>query len=145
MPVVYSNPSRDDTDEMSGAVIYDASKNESTGSYYYSDNPDVQALYGIQEKGWRGYAYRGMIINVEMAKKLARAGKLHLDVPEEAMGRIIGSKGSNINFVTANLRKKGVDVSKIILHPKTKEEMKITLDAIEKAIREQKSPSHDEQ
>jgi transcription antitermination factor NusA-like protein len=74
----------------------------------------MQALYGIQEKGWRGYAYRGMIINVEMAKKIARAGKLHLDVPEEAMGRIIGSKGSNINFVTANLRKKGVDVSKII-------------------------------
>jgi len=144
VPVVYSNPSRDDEDEMSGAVIYDASENKSIGAYYYGDNPDVQALYGIQEKGWRGSAYRGMVINVEMAKKLARAGKLHLDVPEEAMGRIIGSKGSNINFVTAKLREKGVDVSKIILHPKTKEEMKITLESVEKAIREQKKQSHDE-
>lgn len=142
VPVVYSNPSDDIT--MDYGRVYDAENSSITHGRYYEDDENVQALYGIQEKGWRGRAYRGMIINVEMAKKLAKSGKLHLDVPEEAMGKIIGSKGSNINAVTVKLKEKGVNVFKIILHPKSKEEMTIALEKIAKTIREQKGQTHEE-
>lgn len=128
---------------MNEAKIYNE---EGTSTYgrYHADDENVQALYGIQEKGWRGHAYKGLIINVEMAKKLAQKGKLHFNVPEEAMGKIIGRQGSNIQYVTEKLRKKGVNVSKIILHPKTKEEMSITLDTIKENIQKNKNNSYDE-
>lgn len=136
VPVVFRNP--DESHTMDGASIYLGENNVKTHTIYYDDNPKIQALYGVQEPGWSYSGYRGLVINVEMAKKIVRNGKLHLDVPEEAMGMIIGRKGSNINFVTKRLMEKGVDVSKIILHPKSKEEMQIRLENIEKAIQEQK-------
>ena len=136
VPVVYHDP--DFYEETNGARVYLGEKNVKTHAIYYDDNPKVQALYGIQEPGWSDSAYRGMAINVEMAKKLVKNGKLHFDVPEEAMGKIIGRNGTNINWVTEQLRKKGVNVSRIILHPKSKEEMAIKLESIEKAIQEQK-------
>lgn len=141
VPVVYSNPK--DNMSMNEAKIYNE---EGTSTYgkYYADDENVQALYGIQEKGWRGNAYKGLIINVEMAKKLAQKGKLHFNVPEEDMGKIIGKQGSNIQYVTEKLRKKGVNVSKIILHPKTKEEMSITLNTIKENIEKNKNKSYDE-
>jgi transcription antitermination factor NusA-like protein len=89
--------------------------------------------------------YEAGIINVAEARKRTREGKLHLDVPEDEMGMIIGRQGSNINAVTNILREKGIDLSKIILHPKSREEIKITLESIEKAVREQRNQSHDEQ
>ena len=48
-------------------------------------------LYEIEEKGWGyGPVYESGIINISEAKKRIRGGKLHLDVPKEAMGKIIG-------------------------------------------------------
>ena len=60
------------------------------------------------------------------------------------MGIIIGKQGSNINQVTRELREKGINLSKIILHPKSREEIKIKLESIKKAIKEQKAQSHED-
>ena len=110
----------------------------------FVENDDAVVLYEKQEKGWGyGPVYDAGIIYVPEAKKRTKGGKLHLDVPEDLMGMIIGRQGANINSVTAILKEKGIDLSKIILHPKAREEIKITLDNIEKAIKEQKAQSHD--
>ena len=72
----------------------------------------------MQEKGWRGYAERGMLINIPVAKRSMRNGVLHLYVPKSAMGKIIGTKGANISRTKEALRKKGLDGLKDIrLHP----------------------------
>lgn len=110
----------------------------------FVENEDAVVLYEKQEKGWGyGPVYDTGIIYVPEAKKRAKGGKLHLDVPEDLMGMIIGRQGANINGVTAILKEKGVDLSKIILHPKSRNEIKITLDSIEKVIKEQRVQSHD--
>lgn len=82
------------------------------------------------------------IINVDEAQKKIRGGKLHLDVPEEVMGKIIGRQRSNLNDVERILKEKGLEL-KIILHPKSREQIKVTLESIEKAIREQRAQSHE--
>lgn len=145
VPVVFSNPDFHNDDLMHGASIYDASTKNSTGSYYYSDNPDVQALYGIQESGWRGHAYRGMIINVEKAKEsVDKKGNLNLYIPDGTQGKIIGTGGMNIKFVKNQLRKKGVHFRDIKLVPvKVKDDPnddlpKITLDIMKAAIQRHK-------
>ena len=85
---------------------------------YYDDNPVCQYLYGIQEKGWRGRAERGMLINIPVAKRSLRNGILHLNVPKSAMGKIIGKKGANLKAVKEALRKKGLsELRDIRLHP----------------------------
>lgn len=142
VPVYFSNP--DFSGTMNLAKIYDAYDKRTVHGRYYSDEDCVQALYGVQEKGWQGYAYKGFLINVKLAKKLVRGGKLHLDVPQEDMGQIIGSKGGNINWVTEMLQDKGVNISKIILHPKSKDEMKTSLEEIKKAIDKNRSRENDE-
>ena len=109
-------------------------------------NDNAVVLFEREEKGWGyGPVHEAGIINVTEARKRTREKKLHLDVPEDVMGIIIGKQGSNINAVTSILREKGIDLSRIILHPKSREEIKITLESIEKAIREQKCQSYDEQ
>lgn len=106
----------------------------------FVENDDAVVLYEKEEKGWSyGPVYDVGIIYVPEARKNTKYGKLHLDVPEDLMGKIIGKQGSNINNVTNALKEKGIDLSKIILHPKSKEEIKITLQNIEKAIKEQKN------
>ena len=111
----------------------------------FVENDNTVKLYEIQCSGWSyGTVYETGIINVEEAKKNTKMGKLHLDIPEEHMGKIIGHKGSNINAVTEQLRQKGVDVSKIILHPKSKEEIKITLEKIEEAVKKQRSQTFED-
>ena len=96
-------------------------------------------MYKKKKKGWGyGPVYESGIINISEAKKRIRGGKLHLDVPKEAIGKIIGREGYNINKTTKELQEKGLDLSKIILHPKSKEEIKITLEKIENAIKKQK-------
>lgn len=137
VPVYFSNP--DFSGDMNLGKIYDAYDKSTVHGRYYREEDCVQALYGVQEKGWRGYAYKGFLINVKLAKKLVRNGKLHLDVPQEDMGQIIGSRGSHINAVTESLQEKGVNVSKIILHPKSRDEMKTSLEEIKKAIDKNKS------
>ena len=62
---------------MDGASIYLGENNVKTHTIYYDDNPKIQALYGVQEPGWSYSGYRGLVINVEMAKKIVRNGKLH--------------------------------------------------------------------
>ncbi len=109
------------------------------GHVDFVENDNAVLLYEIQEKGWPyGPVYESGIINISEAKKRIRGGKLHLDVPEEAMGKIIGIKGYNIDKTTKELQEKGLDLSKIILHPKSKEEIKIKLEKIENAIKKQK-------
>lgn len=111
----------------------------------FVENDDAVVLYEKEEKGWGyGPVYDTGIIYVPEARKRTKGEKLHLDVPEDLMGMIIGRQGSNINGVTAVLREKGIDLSRIILHPKSREEIKITLDSIEKAVREQRAQSHEE-
>lgn len=111
----------------------------------FVENDDAVVLYEKEEKGGSyGPVYDTGIIYVPEARKRTKGGKLHLDVPEGLMGMIIGRQGSNINGVTAILREKGIDLSRIILHPKSREEIKITLDSIEKAVREQRAQSHEE-
>lgn len=111
----------------------------------FVENDNAVVLYEKEEKGWGyGPVYDAGIIYVPEAKKRTKGGKLHLDVPEDLMGMIIGRKGANINSVTAILKEKGIDLSRIILHPKSREEIKITLDNIEKAIEEQRVQSHDD-
>lgn len=92
----------------------------------------------------RTHTYDVAYIDIDKARQLVRNGKLHINLPEEYMGKMIGAKGSNINMITEKLREQGVEISKIILHPKTKEEINITLENIEKSVREQKSKSYDE-
>lgn len=111
----------------------------------FVENDDAVVLYEKEEKGWGyGPVYDTGIIYVPEAKKRTKGGKLHLDVPEDLMGMIIGRQGANINSVTAILKEKGIDLSRIILHPKSREEIKITIDSIEKAIKEQRAQSHEE-
>lgn len=111
----------------------------------FVENDNAVVLFEKEEKGWGyGPVYEAGIINVTEARKRTRGGKLHLDVPEDVMGMIIGRQGSNINAVTIILREKGIDLSKIILHPKSREEIKITLENIEKAIKEQRAQSHED-
>lgn len=111
----------------------------------FVENDDAVVLYEKEGKGLSyGTVYDTGIIYVPEARKRTKGGKLHLDVPEDLMGMIIGKQGSNINSVTAILREKGIDLSRIILHPKSREEIKITLDSIEKAVREQRAQSHEE-
>lgn len=112
--VVFRNGSSDDD----GATIRAGEKDSEIVGKYYSDNPTCQRLYGIQEKGWTGVARRGMLINVEKAKAEMKNGCLHLDVPETAMGEIIGKRGAHIRATEAALRQKGLpSLKKIILHP----------------------------
>lgn len=55
---------------------------------------------------------------VEKAKAEMKNGYLHLDVPETAMGEIIGKRGAHIKATEAALRQKGLpSLKKIILHP----------------------------
>ena len=106
-------------------------------------NNDAVVLYERQEKGWSyGPVYDTGIIYLPEARKRAKNGKLHLDVPEDIMGVIIGRQGSNIKRVTENLQEKGIDLSKIILHPKSRDEIQITLDSIEKMVKEQRTQEH---
>lgn len=142
VPVYFSNP--DFSGTMNLAKIYDAYDKRTVHGRYYKDEDYAQALYGVQEKGWPGCAYKGFLINVKLAKKLVRGGKLHLDVPQEDMGQIIGSKGSNINWVTEKLQDKGVNVSRIILHPKSRDEMETSLEEIKKAIDKNKGKENGE-
>lgn len=85
-------------------------------------------------------------IDIEKAKTLARNGKLHINLSEEYMGQMIGTKGSNIKRLQETLGKMMGDESalRIILHAKTKEEVEIRLEQIQKAIDKQKDQSHDE-
>lgn len=85
-------------------------------------------------------------IDIEKAKSLARNGKLHINLPEEYMGKMIGAKGSNIKRLQEVLGQMIGDESslKIILHAKTKEEVEIRLAQIQNAIEEQKAKSHEE-
>lgn len=84
-------------------------------------------------------------IDIERARSLARNGKLHIDLPEEYMGKMIGAKGSNITRLQEVLGKMFGDESalRIILHAKTKEEVKIGLAQIQNAINMQKVQTHD--
>lgn len=84
-------------------------------------------------------------IDIEKAKSLARNGKLHINLPEEYMGKMIGAKGSNIQRLQEVLGQIMGDESalRIILHAKTKEEVEIRLAQIQKAIDEQKVQTHD--
>ena len=84
-------------------------------------------------------------IDIEKAKSLARNGKLHINLPEEYMGKMIGAKGSNIKRLQEVLGQIMGDESalRIILHAKTKEEVEIRLAQIQKAIDEQKVQTHD--
>ena len=71
-----------------------------------------------------------LLIDVEQAKKRIRGGFLHLDVDEALMGRIIGKQGLNIKRVLSELQKQGIDVTKIILHPMSKEKWETHLQEI---------------
>ena len=84
-------------------------------------------------------------IDIEKAKSLARNGKLHINLPEEYMGKMIGAKGSNIKRLQEVLGQIIGDESalRIILHTKTKEEVEIKLAQIQKAIDEQKAQTHE--
>ena len=84
-------------------------------------------------------------IDIEKAKSLARNGKLHINLLEEYMGKMIGAKGSNIKRLQEVLGQMISDESafRIILHAKTKEEVGIRLAQIQKAIDEQKAQTHD--
>lgn len=84
-------------------------------------------------------------IDIEKAKDLAKNGKLHINLPEEYMGKMIGAKGSNIKRLQEVLGQMTGDDStmKIILHAKTKEEVEIRLAQIQKAIEEQKDKSYE--
>lgn len=93
---------------------------------YYDDTENIVAILNDSSDI--------LLLDVEQARKKARAGKLHLDAPEEFMGQIIGKKGSNINAVTDRLQKRGVNVSKIIMHPKSKEEKSIKTGELKKSI-----------
>ena len=111
----------------------------------FVENDNAVVLFEKEEKGWGyGPVYEAGIINVTEARKRTKGGKLHVDVPEVVMGMVIGRQGSNINAVTSILKEKGIDLSKIILHPKSREEIKITLESIEKAIKEQRAQSHED-
>ena len=102
--------------DPSGATILHPDDTER--GRYYNDSPVCQYLYGIQEKGWRGRAERGMLINIPMAKRSMRNGILHLNVPKSAMGKIIGTKGANIEATKEALRRKGLtELRDIRLHP----------------------------
>ena len=74
------------------------------------------------------------LINIERACKEVRAGKLHYDVPEDYMGLIIGKNGSNLNKVVNLLKKEGVNVYRINLHPKSKEQCQIHLEGKKQSI-----------
>lgn len=84
-------------------------------------------------------------VDVEKAKSMAINGKLHINIPEEYMGKMIGDKGSNIKQLQEVLGPiiGQEDALRIILHAKTKEEVGIRLEQIQKAIEEQKAQSHD--
>ena len=111
--VVFRNGSPDGD----GATIRAGENDGEIVGKYYPDDPTCQYLYGIQEKGWTGIARRGMLINVEKAKAEMKNGNLHLDVPETAMGEIIGKNGAHIKATEAALRQKGLtSLRKIILH-----------------------------
>ena len=102
--------------DPSGSVVLHPDDTER--GRYYEDDPVCQYLYGIQEKGWRGRAERGMLVNIPAAERAMQGGILHLDVPKSAMGRIIGTKGANIKAVKEALRKKGLsELKDIRLHP----------------------------
>ena len=80
-------------------------------------------------------------IDIEKAKSLARNGKIHINLLEEYMGKMIGKKGSNIKRLQELLGQiigNGNEL-RIILHAKTKEEAEIRLAQIQKAIEEQKA------
>lgn len=85
-------------------------------------------------------------IDIEKAKSLTRNGKLHINLPEEYMGKMIGKKGNNIKRLQEVLGKIMGDEGalRIILHAKTKEEVEIRLAQIQKAIDEQKAKSYEE-
>ena len=85
-------------------------------------------------------------IDIESAKKQVQRGKLHIDILDQYMGKMIGAKGANLHTVIQILRENGVDVEKIILHPKTPDEMKIKLAQIKNKIEKnkQKSQGHDD-
>ena len=84
-------------------------------------------------------------IDIEKAKSLIKNGKLHINLPEEYMGMMIGKKGSNIKRLQDDLGQMIGDERelKIILHSKTKEEIEIRLAQIKKAIDEQKAQIHE--
>lgn len=84
-------------------------------------------------------------IDIEKAKSLVRNGKIHINLLEEYMGKMIGKKGSNIKRLQELLGQiigNGNEL-RIILHAKTKEEVEIRLAQIQKAIEEQKAQSHE--
>ena len=141
VPVVFHNQSR--KEDFNEAIVCDAVDRDERHGTYYKDDKSVQVLYTVKEDGEKRDVYSGMIINVDLAKKKTKKGKLHFDIPGELMGRIIGSRGRNINEVTEQLQEKGVDVSKIILHPKSKEEMEIKLKEIKEAIEQNKSKNQE--
>ena len=116
IPVIFHNG---DFYTADGAKIYSLTSHTCHGRYD-ENSPACQYLYGIQEKGWRGHAEKGMLINILAARCSMRNGVLHLNVPKSAMGRIIGTKGVNISRIKEALRKKGLkDLRDIRLHAST--------------------------
>lgn len=86
-------------------------------------------------------------IDAERVKQAVKDGKVHINIPEEYMGRMIGAKGSNIKRLQDTIQQL-IGTSgevRIVLHAKSKEEVEIRLTQIQETIKAQKAQSHDEQ
>lgn len=92
------------------------------------------------------HTYAVGYIDIEKAKSLTRNNKLHINLPEEYMGIMIGAKGRNIKWLQEELGEmSGVESAlKIILHAKTKEEVEIRLAQIQEEIEKQKTLSRED-
>ncbi len=94
IPVVFHWPSGCWEEDGENAILRQPVDGDSSSyteiGVYHADNPDCQYLYGIREKGWRGRAKNGMLINIPVARRSMHNGVLHLEVPSHVMGAIIG-------------------------------------------------------
>ncbi|MEG0873442.1 MAG: KH domain-containing protein [Clostridia bacterium] len=80
-------------------------------------------------------------IDIARAEESLKNGKIHMAVPEEYMGIMIGKGGQNINRIQEKLVDMGVSDSriKVILHPQLKEKSNIKLEEIDSAIQKEKN------
>lgn len=83
-------------------------------------------------------------IDVDKVAERLVNGKLHINVPEDMMGRIIGHKGSNIDKVTQDINARGLNIQRIILHPQSRQQWETNLEEIRENIEAQRKKDMEE-